>query len=85
MAWQFPMGDDDPGTVTFAPSDPVSREVPRHAEMSPAIRDTLEAYRAGATTPKQLRDALTLGSLETAKSRLQRMHQYLAETGDDDA
>ena len=76
MSWTFPLGDDDPGEVSFSPCQPVIRarktDAPR---LTAAMQQTLDAYQAGATTPAKLQAALGLDSYETAHSRLARLQQ----------
>ncbi len=81
-AWQFGIGDD-PGTLTFMPSEPLAREVD---VLSPALAETLAAYRAGGTTAEALMAAVpSITSPEAARQRLKRLRDYLAESGQEDA
>lgn len=67
----------------FVPSGRVTTSaVPRGVGRPPtAFSETAEAYRAGATTPKALAAALSI-SQETAKKRLQRFREDLADESD---
>jgi hypothetical protein len=80
VGWQFPMGDGDPGTVTFTACEAVvvrrERTEGSATGLTPAIQETLDAYHAGAHAPAEL--AKVLGcSTNTAKMRRRRMLEYL--------
>ncbi len=75
-AWQFGIGDD-PGTLTFMPSEPLARDADA---LSPELAATLEHFRAGITTPTPLAEALGI-SVNTAKSRLRLLRERGAIEG----
>jgi hypothetical protein len=68
VSWEFGVGDDDPGTVRFLPSEPFRATVDGPTLTRQQV-ETLTAYKAGATTPVLLAAALNLNA-NTAKSRL---------------
>lgn len=69
-AWTFGYGGD-PGELHFLPSDPVAVT---SGAMSTELAETLEAYRAGHTTPAPLAKELSIG-VNTAKSRLRLLRE----------
>ena len=76
MSWRYSLGDDDPGEVSFSPCQPVVRVRKTDAgALSPAMQETLDAYRAGATTAAKLQEALGLATYETAHTRLIRLQK----------
>jgi hypothetical protein len=80
VSWTFGIDDDDPGTVRFEHSEPFKGNgQPRRA--SKAVEETLEAMDAGATTPAALMRQLGLGSINTAKSRLNTAKAWRGEAG----
>ncbi|MFI5258312.1 MAG: AAA family ATPase [Candidatus Limnocylindrales bacterium] len=76
--WTFGLDDDDPGTVRFEHSEPFKGNGQPH-RASKQVEETLEAMDAGATTPAALMRALSLGSIDTAKSRLRTAKAWRGE------
>jgi hypothetical protein len=66
------------GSVTFSACEPVERQRKAPASMSPVMRETMDAYAAGAIGPTALASALGC-SVNVAKQRLHRLHAWLAE------
>lgn len=95
VQWIHGTDDEDPGKVEFIYREPELRAPtpPKPAaatddqgglneqELSPMMRATLEAYRAGATTPSALQQRFPGLSRMAADKRLVRVRQLLGESG----
>jgi hypothetical protein len=81
-AWTFGTRDDDPGTLRYTASEPFEGTAEPQAQPTKAIAETLEAYRAGATTAEALAARLGLTG-EGARQRLSRLRAWSAETGEE--
>ncbi len=92
VTWAFGVNDQDPGTVYFTEVEPILRshqtdepetsdDLPEEAategDLRPAMREALEAWRAGARTPGALRKAVPGLSYEAAKQRIRRLNEWL--------
>jgi hypothetical protein len=86
MHWTLGLGDEDPGTVRFIdlaevpasvtePDQPEADKEVQATEISDAMRETLDAWRAGARTPGALRDRIPSLSVDGAKARLRRLRE----------
>lgn len=73
-AWQFGMGDADPGVLRFVASEAVTRSEPAERLPTPVELATLEAVRKGHRTPAPLAATLRI-SEDAAKKRLQRLDE----------
>lgn len=69
-AWQYPVGDTDPGVLRFLPSEPLGDALPD--EPTPKEADTLRAWKEGHRTPSAIATALGIDA-NTAKARVRRL------------
>jgi hypothetical protein len=92
VQWIHGLDDADPGTVYFIEREPEARatrtqqaeasvastdHAATDSEMGPAMRETLEAWEAGARTPAALRKVYPKLGENAAKSRLARLREHL--------
>lgn len=86
MHWILGLDDDDPGTVRFMPvedlpeqveepADDETKQEVRETEIGDAMRETLDAWRAGVRTPGELRKRQPELSEAAAKQRLRRLRE----------
>jgi hypothetical protein len=68
----------DPAAHTSAASDEPDEEAKTEADLGPVMRETLEAWRAGARTPGALSERFKKLSPAAAKKRLDRLKAWLA-------
>lgn len=94
LDWRHGLDDDDPGSVYFVEREPEIRSSraqqpteepeeeegghPEGGKLSPLMQMTLEAYRAGSTTPSALMKKFRI-SRAAADKRLVRIRAYLGE------
>lgn len=93
--WVHGTADEDPGTVYFTEVEPqlgrpqatpqadveTDKEVVTEQDLTPVMRATLEAFRAGCTTPSELMRKFPGLSRPAADKRLVRIREYLAQAG----
>jgi hypothetical protein len=93
VQWIHGIDDDDPGTVYFIEREPEARgsrqqtadeatdgstdQASIDSEMGPAMRETMEAWEAGARTPAALRKMYPKLGESAAKARLARLKEHL--------